>query len=139
MIADSSVWVDYLRGTTGAETRRLRRALEREEPLSLVPPVLQEVLQGANGIAQFARWETLLERLPLLAPRDPWTAGRDAALLYMRCRNAGLTIRSPNDCLIAVLALEFDLPILHRDRDFVHIAQVEPRVRLARLSSAGRA
>jgi predicted nucleic acid-binding protein len=48
-------------------------------------------------------------------PYGIWQA--QAAELYVRCRLAGITPRSSNDCLIAVTAIEFDLPILHRDLD----------------------
>jgi len=130
MIADSSVWIGYLRGARDRETLYLKRSVEREEPIYLVAPVFQEVLQGANGVEQFARWDGVLGQLPLLVPDDTRAAARDAAALYVRCRAAGLTIRSPNDCLIAAIAIEFDLPLLQRDRDFTFIARVEPHLKL---------
>jgi len=130
VIADSSVWIGYLRGARDHETLYLKRSVEREEPIYLVAPVFQEVLQGANGVEQFARWDSVLGQLPLLVPDDARATARDAAALYVRCRIAGLTIRSPNDCLIAAIAIEFDLPLLQRDRDFVFIARVEPQLKL---------
>ena len=35
----------------------------------------------------------------------------------------GITIRSGIDCLIAAIAIENDVPVWHRDRDFVEIAK----------------
>ena len=52
-------------------------------------------------------------------------------MLYARCRWQGITIRSPNDCLIAACAVEAGEPLLHADRDFERIAAIEPRLRLA--------
>jgi predicted nucleic acid-binding protein len=42
-------------------------------------------------------------------PRDPVESHREAALIYFRCRQAGVTIRSALDCLIARVAIEHDL------------------------------
>ena len=47
----------------------------------------------------------------------------DAAVLFQRCRRAGDTVRSPNDCLIAAIALRMGVAVLHRDRDFDVIAR----------------
>ena len=51
---------------------------------------------------------------------------RNAAHLYARCRWAGLTPGSGNDCLIACCAIEARQPLLHEDQDFRLIARVEP-------------
>jgi len=45
-------------------------------------------------------------------------------------RAAGVTVRSTVDCLIARLAVEHDLVLLHDDRDYDRIATVEARLRL---------
>jgi predicted nucleic acid-binding protein len=48
-------------------------------------------------------------------------------------RNAaaqGVTPRSPPDCLIAATAVDKRIPLLHDDRDFEHLAQVEPKLKL---------
>ncbi len=54
----------------------------------------------------------------------------EAARLYFRCRRAGVTLRSTIDCLIAQVAVEHDLLIVHHDRDFDLLAGVAPEVRL---------
>lgn len=46
-----------------------------------------------------------------------------AADLYRSLRKQGVTIRKPNDCLIAHYALFYDVPILHNDTDFGQIAR----------------
>ena len=40
-----------------------------------------------------------------------------------------MTLRSPNDCLVAACAVEADEPLLHADKDFERIASIEPRLR----------
>lgn len=45
------------------------------------------------------------------------------AELYRALRKKGVTVRKPVDCTIASLAIEYDLSLLHNDRDFDHIAE----------------
>jgi len=55
MLVDSSVWIAYLRGDNLIEVDLLVEALEQGAPVWLAPPILQEVLQGADSAARFAR------------------------------------------------------------------------------------
>ena len=128
MLVDSSVWIAYLRGENLAEVELLTAALEQGEPVWLAPPILQEVLQGADSPDRFARWDRVLGELPMIMAPDAREAARSAAHLYARCRWAGVTPRSANDCLIATHAIVNRLPLLHRDRDFEVIASVEPKL-----------
>lgn len=54
---------------------------------------------------------------------DPVEAAVGAADLYRSLRKKGVTIRKPNDCLIAYYALFYDVSVLHNDVDFEQIAQ----------------
>ena len=130
MLVDSSVWIAYLRGDNLVEVALLSEALELAEPVWLAPPILQEVLQGADSPDRFTRWDRVLGELPMVIALDPWEAARSAAHLYARCRWAGVTPRSANDCLIATHAIHASMPLLHRDRDFGLIAGVEPKLML---------
>lgn len=65
-----------------------------------------------------------------VAPADDVGAAVEAARLFLQCRLRGRTPRSSNDCLIACIAIEHDVLLLHNDRDFEAIASVEPRLRL---------
>jgi hypothetical protein len=50
--------------------------------------------------------------------------------MYLLCRRAGKTPRSSNDCLIARIAVEHALVLLHDDRGFEAIAAVVADLRL---------
>jgi len=124
------VWIAYLRGDNLIEVELLNQALEHGEPIWLAPPILQEVLQGADSPDRFTRWDRVLGDLPMMIAPDSREAARSAAHLYARCRWAGVTPRSANDCLIATQAIFARMPLLHRDRDFDLIAGVEPKLML---------
>lgn len=130
MLVDSSVWIAYLRGDSLPEVDLLVQALKCQEPVWLAPPILQEILQGAESPDRFTRWDRVLGELPMVVESDAREAARSAAHLYARCRWAGVTPRSANDCLIAIHAIRSGMPLLHRDRDFALIAGIEPKLNL---------
>ena len=132
MIADSSVWIDWLRSGRGDAAEALDLSLRRRA-VQLLPTILQEVLQGADSAQRFAAWQRAFETLPVARTDDAALTATLAAGLYARCRWAGFTIRSANDCLIAASCIELDEPLLHADRDFEAIAHIEPRLRLVAL------
>ncbi|WP_048438091.1 PIN domain nuclease [Caenimonas sp. SL110] len=128
MIADTSAWVELFRGTGSPAHLRLRRALQRQEPLRMLDAVYQELLQGARSPRHFIQLQQQLDVVPVWSPDDARELARQAAMLYARCRWQGLTIRSPHDCLIAASAIEAGEPLLHADRDFEHLAGIDPRL-----------
>lgn len=130
MIADSSVWIDYLRSGRGRAVDALDEAL-RERRVVLLPVILQEVLQGADSPRRFAAWQRAFDAVPVAHTAEPQFTAIHAAGLYARCRWAGITVRSADDCLIAASCIELDEPLLHLDRDFERIAEIEPRLRIA--------
>lgn len=51
---------------------------------------------------------------------------REAARIFFDLRRKGINMLSPVDCCIAQLALEAEVLLLHRDRDFEKIARIRP-------------
>lgn len=129
MIADSSAWIGWLRRGDGWAAQRLDHAL-RTRDLMLLPVILQEILQGAATADRFRAWQRALSLLPVANSHDAAATAVHAAALYARCRWAGITIRSANDCLIAASCIELAQPLLHQDSDFERIASIEPALQL---------
>ncbi|MFO8070397.1 MAG: PIN domain-containing protein [Polyangia bacterium] len=130
-IVDTSIWIDVLRDGGGSRVGRLR-ALVDPEDVVLTRFTQLELLQGARDERQ---WE-LLDRY--LADQEYVAGGEEAfaraARIYFELRRAGRTVRSPIDCCIAQIALEHELPLLHRDRDFTAIGELRPSLRQSWLS-----
>ncbi len=130
MIVDSSALVEFFRSTGSTVHKRMRQALTSGESIHIVDVVYQELLQGARNPSQFLTLQKDLDALPVWQSADSRELSRQAAMLYARCRWHGLTIRSPNDCLIAASAIEACEPLLHADRDFLAIATIDSRLEL---------
>jgi len=131
-LVDTSVWVDYLRGEPTPRIRTLKDLLSGEEIVGIAPIILQEILQGADSAERFETWRKIFSELFCYVPKDPVESHVAAARLYQDCRKAGKTPRSSNDCLIAQIAIENGLTLLHNDRDFNAIASVVSQLRLYR-------
>lgn len=131
-LVDTSVWIDFLRGRNVSHVSALATLLEGEDPVAVAPIILQEILQGADSQERFDTWQTYFLQLYCLVPRDPIATHVAAASLYQRCRRAGATPRSSNDCLIARIAIEHGAILLHNDRDFDAIAAAEPALKQCR-------
>jgi predicted nucleic acid-binding protein len=121
ILADTSAWVEFLRGTGSEVDREVRRLLKRDQ-LATTDAVLMEVLAGALDADHRDRLRALLARCQFLATKGPRDY-EDAAEVYRACRKAGDGVRGLADCLIATVAIRADTPILHADTDFVSIAR----------------
>ncbi len=130
MMVDTSAVIEFLRGTGSAAHQRLALAIRSNEVLCLPAVVLQEVLQGARDASHFIRLQAQIDQIPVFESEDVRELHRQAALLYARCRWKGLTVRNPIDCIVAACALEADIPLLARDRDFSALCQIEPKLKL---------
>lgn len=125
-LVDTSVWIDFLRGRRARHVDVLKALLEGDDTVGTTPLVLQEILQGADSEARLETWRGYFAELACYAPLDLIATHVAAARLYQRCRRLGKTPRSSNDCLIARVAIDEQLILLHNDRDFDSIAAVEP-------------
>jgi predicted nucleic acid-binding protein len=124
LLLDSSVWIDIHRARPTAATRYVE-AREESEEIATTGIVFQEVLQGIRAESEYEYMRQVLWSTLILQPRELSTY-EVAAQLHRAARAAGFTIRKPDDCLIAALALEHGALLVHNDRDFFALAQVEP-------------
>lgn len=123
-LIDTSVWIDSLRGLDNGPVRLFKSLIAQRAHYGITGVIYQEVLQGARSRAHFDQLRVYLGSLAFYHPLDPVETYAEAADLYRRARERGLTIRSTLDCLIARIAIEHGLLLLHNDRDFDHLAGV---------------
>ena len=89
-LVDTSVWIGYMRDEENEATRRLAEIAERGYPFGITGVIYQEVLQGAASKAKFDHLAEYLGSQTFYHPRDPVESHREAAIIYFRCRRAGV-------------------------------------------------
>jgi len=130
-LVDTSVWINYMRDEANEVTMRLADIEERAYPFGITGVIHQEVLQGAASRAKFDYLEEFMRSQTFYHPQDPVESYTEAARMYFDCHRAGITIRSSIDCLIARVAIEHGLMLLHDDRGFEKIVEIVPELTLA--------
>ena len=119
VLVDTSIWVAYLRGTASPATRRTLDSLLDEHDVALTPMIRLELLRGAapQEAEELTRLLGGLHELPF--ERRHW---QQADRFIMELRAKGLTPSIP-DLLIATSAVEYGVPLYHRDAAFDAIAR----------------
>lgn len=120
-LVDTTVWIDFFAGRNKPHTAALQHLIENEEDLCLCGVVLTETLQGIRSDADYSRTKDYFSSLIYLQMKESTFV--QAADIYRALRKRGITVRKPVDCMIASVAIEYGIPLLHNDRDFVLIAR----------------
>lgn len=117
IIVDTSVWIDFFKGTDTEQVKILVAYIEEDEPIYLCPTIIQEVLQGITNDNQCNKIKDYLLCFNVLND-DGLESAFGAVKIYRKLRKKGISIRKSNDCLIAQYAFKYNLKMLHKDRDF---------------------
>jgi predicted nucleic acid-binding protein len=121
ILIDTSAFIEFLNETGSPFDREIDRLISGNEDVAIADIVLTEVLQGIKDDKDYTEVKRSLLSFPLYSLKgvDSFIAAAD---LYRKCRKKGLTIRNTVDLLIAQLAIENNLTLLHNDRDFDTLA-----------------
>jgi predicted nucleic acid-binding protein len=115
-LVDSSVWIDYFRGTSTRQTDTLDSLLA-SEVVATGDLMLTEVLQGFSRDSDFKRAKALMTSLMIIE-----VAGSDVAIKaaenFRTLRILGITVRKTIDTFIATRCIESGYNLLYSDRDF---------------------
>lgn len=124
IVVDTSVWIDFFSGRETVQVAYLLRCLDDgDEDLVLTDIILTEILQGLRTDREVQRVDERLSVFEVLRLHD-LSDFRRAAALYRAARRQGVTIRRTSDCLIAAVCVRDQVPLLHADNDFDHLARV---------------
>jgi predicted nucleic acid-binding protein len=123
--ADSSVWIDYFNGHDTPQVRTLDAALDDStNEIVLLDVVLMEVLRGFRHDREYDFARQALAPLPVEQAGGEEIA-HYAATLYRRLRGHGITVRSSIDLLVGAWCIHNDCLLIHDDRDFAGMEQME--------------
>jgi predicted nucleic acid-binding protein len=119
VLIDTSIWVDYLRGTAHPLVVKTVGGLLDDHEVAITPVIRLELLRGASLQETEELQGTLggLHELPF--ERWHWP---QADRLVVELRAKGLT-PSIADLLIVTSALDYRVPLYHQDRVFDAIAR----------------
>ena len=116
ILVDSSVWIDFFRGTPTPQAEKLDELLGSAR-IIVGDLILAEVLQGLRDEREFQQVRKTLdtfEQVDLVGKEIAVQAAKN----FRRLRDLGFTVRKTIDTLIATRCIESDYPLLHSDRDF---------------------
>jgi predicted nucleic acid-binding protein len=118
ILVDSSVWIDFFKGTDNHSTQHLTQLLsDNDATLVAADLVIFEVLRGFRPGPDMRAAQRFLSALPQVELGGLDNALR-AAEHYRALRAQGYTIRSPIDVLLASYCITHQHTLLHRDADF---------------------
>ena len=124
ILVDTSVLIGYLKKLDGVPYDKLDYIIDNDIPYGICNYVYQELLQGTKNKQEHELLKEYLDTLPFYDLRYGKQSFENAALMYSNCRKKGITIRSTIDLLIAEIAIENNLFLLHDDMDFTNIAKI---------------
>ena len=116
ILVDSSVWIDYFKGTTNKQTDYLHSTLGSEE-IGMGDLILTEVLQGFRLDKDFKQARSLLSGLTsydLLGTEMAHISANN----FCQLRKRGITVRKTADVIIASFCIQKNIPLLFTDKDF---------------------
>ncbi|WP_304225829.1 PIN domain nuclease [Gracilinema caldarium] len=124
ILVDTSVLIDYFKGIESGPAKLFDELVEHGIPYGINTFIYQELLQGSKTIHEFNTLKEYLETIPFYDLKYGKESYEKAAFLNFQCRKNGITIRSTIDVLIAEIAIENNLLLLHNDSDFDKMSKV---------------
>jgi predicted nucleic acid-binding protein len=121
VLVDTSVWINFFKAHETSSSLFLKNNLSNIV-IATCPVIVQEVLQGVVSDKDFRNINSYLNTLIRLI-ENSYELAEEAAKLYRELRKKGITVRKPNDCLIATYAIRNNIPLLQDDKDFRLIVQ----------------
>ena len=119
ILIDTSVWIDFFLSKPSPHVHNLETLISDEDDICICGIVLTEVLQGIKHEKEYHKTKEYFKDLVYLPMH--YSTYLKSAEIYRTLRKKGITIRRVLDCLIASVAIENNIPILHNDKDFLQI------------------
>jgi len=123
ILVDTSVWVDFFNDKTeNKEVKILVDCLTSNKDVFISDIILTEILQGIKEDSKYIIVKNAMLNLKFAHAKN-FETYIHAGDIYRECRKKGVTVRKTIDCIIAAIAIENDLTLLHKDNDFINIAK----------------
>lgn len=122
VLVDTSILIDYFKGVENESIEKFNLVLKKEIPFGINHFIYLEVLQGSSTVKDYRILKKYLDTQTFYDLKNGRESYAEAAKMYLKLRQKGVTVKSTIDCLIARVAIENDLFLLHNDMDFTRIS-----------------
>lgn len=124
ILVDTSIWIDFFNNKIENQKVEILAGLlkNKQETLFITDIILTEILQGIREDNKYIIIKNTMLSLPFVHAKN-YDTFIHAGDIYRECRKKGITVRKTIDCLIAAIAIENNLTLLHNDHDFSNIAR----------------
>jgi len=130
ILVDTTVLIDALKGIRNEKSALFLKVIRDNIPFGISEYTYLEILQGARNQAEYDQLcEYLSDMNIFFLPKDLRTYNT-ASKMYFDLRRQGVTPRSTIDILIALTATEYNLALLHNDKDFTAFAEKMPMLKI---------
>ncbi|MGD0918891.1 MAG: PIN domain-containing protein [Thermodesulfobacteriota bacterium] len=120
VLIDTSGWICFFARRGYEDMKKVISILLDEDRVAIAGPIFVELFQGARDIEEKQNIRDYAKGLHWLHVTDEhWYK---SAELTFQLRRKGIT-SSIIDVLIAILAMDYQCTLLHKDSDFDHIAR----------------
>jgi len=116
VVADTTVWIDYVHGLIAPHTNALDYELLHNRVVT-GDLLIAEFLQGFRNDNDFEAAKEIMDSLIYCDMLGKDIALKSAANFRLMRKN-GVTIRKTADVIIGTFCIENELLLLHNDRDF---------------------
>ncbi|MBW1933087.1 MAG: PIN domain nuclease [Deltaproteobacteria bacterium] len=123
VIIDTSAWIASFQREGDLELKGLVKRLITEQDVLLPGIIKAEFLRGAKDGKEYEKLSDLLKGLAYLPVED--TFWERLSRFSFELFRKGLTVPLTDTC-IALIAIENDVPVVHKDKHFDLIAQRKP-------------
>jgi predicted nucleic acid-binding protein len=138
ILVDTSVLIGYLKNLKGAHYEKLDYIIDNDIPYGICHYIYQELLQGSANEKEYRILKEYLDSLPFFDLLHGRESFENSALMYINCRKNGITVRSTVDLLIAQIAIENNLYLLHNDNDFTNMSKLYKKLKIYPLDTNPR-
>lgn len=116
IFADTSVWIDYVKGITAPHTDLLHYELDHNRIIT-GDLIITEFLQGFRNKKDYLAAKKIMETLEYHDMVGKEIAIK-SALNFRYLQRSGITVRKTIDVIIATFCITNGFVLLHNDRDF---------------------
>ena len=130
VLIDTSVMINYLRNVETPMTKVVEEMCGMDLRIGFSAYTYMELLCGAKDSREFENMRKSLLQYPIYYLEETEASYSTVAHMYFELRRNGITPRSMTDLMIAATAMQYDLYLLHEDRDFDLLAPFFPELKI---------